>query len=321
MLRKVVPLFLVLALLLPVACSTTPASTADPIKLVPHEVNIMGYVDVGKGLTDEVLPRTYALLPRDPDDPQTLDAALDEIAVQVGLEVERFRECWFFGDASDMAKRGGYFGIIVKGDFTAIELLDPIGVAVGEHLKPISYGGHTIHTFGTEEWGISLLDNDTFVAGGMALVKDVISIEEGHKAGLSGKLLDEYSGLGNGLFRVASIVPEGLRGGVKEHLEKLVPLPLDVSAIADMETAGVILNLEAQSLTVDSKFCFTNDDSAEDAELLLKSVGAFVRLLELPTPVEELGKLLEGIQVSRSGPCVEATLQVPTSEIEKLLPK
>jgi hypothetical protein len=216
MLSKVVPLFLVLAPLLAVACSTTPVSTADPIKLVPHEVNVVGYVDVGKVLTDELLPRTYALLPKDPDDPQTLDAALDEIAVQVGLEIERFHECWFFGDASDMVKRGGYFGIIVKGAFTTSELLDPIGVAVGEDLKAISYRGHTIHTFGTEEWGISLLYNDTFV----------------------------YSGLGSGLFRVAAIVPEGLRSGVKEHLEKLVPhLPLDVSAIADMETAGVVLNL------------------------------------------------------------------------------
>lgn len=321
MLSKVVTLFLALASLLPVACSTAPVSTADPIKLVPNEVNIVGYVDVAQVLADELLPRTYALLPKDPDDPQTLDAALDEIATQVGLEVERFHECWFFGDVSDMAKRGGYFGIIAKGDFTTNELLDPIGVAVGEHLKTISYRGRTIHTFGTEEWGISLLDSDTFVAGGMALVKNVISIKMGHKPGLSGELLGEYGGLGNGFFRLAAIVPEELRTGAKEHLEKLVPLPLDVAAIADMQTVGLVLNIRAQSLTVDSKACFTNDDSAEDVERLLKSVDALVRLLELPAPVEELGQLLEGIQVSRSGLCVEATLQVPTSEIEELLPK
>jgi len=324
MLKKTATLFLaislVLALLLPTACAGPPVSTADPVKLVPANANILAYANVGAILADELLPRAYALLPKDESDPQTWEAMLAMFAQQIGLELERFRELWFFGDTADMAKRSGYFAVIVKGNYTEPQLLDPIGQAIGTHLTPIDYRGRTIYTFGEQTWGVSMLSPDTFVAGGMAPIMDVISIMDGRAAAVSGKVLDLYNGLGGGLFKLSAYLPEGLRASVKEQLDKTVPyLPINLPAIAEMDTAGIVVALNGEQVLFDSKFCFTNEKSAQDIELLVKSASALMNWMGLTDKMQEFGKIVEKIKVERSGSCVDVSLDVPRSEIEKLL--
>ncbi len=300
---------------------TTPAA----IKLVPEKASMIAHVDLSQITEDEDVAALYEAMPLEPDMPQTLDEALDLAREEIGLDLRDFGEGLIFGEISEATGDMDYGGIVVKGTFTESDLSASIESAIEEEFTTISYKGHEIYTDSDEEAGLAFLGSDAFVIGLIEAVKDVIAVKEGDQSAISGKVLTVYNGLGDALVKVAMIVPpgaieEGLQGFTGElpiELPIELPMELPLDALADLDTVGVALTKEGQSIALNLELCFTNSESAEGAEDLINAAILFASVM--PDIPEEALELLENLDVSVSDSCLDISLEMTMSEFEDLL--
>jgi hypothetical protein len=292
--------------------------TPAAIKLVPEKADMIGLVDLSQIMEDEDIAGLWEAMPLEPDMPQTLDEALDLAREEIGLELSDFREGLIFGEISEATGDMDYFGIVVKGTFDEIELTESMESLLDEVLTTISYKGCEIYTGSDEEAGLAVLGSDAFVIGPIEAVKDVIAVREGDQSAVSGKVLTAYNGLGDALVKVAMIVPPE---AIEEGLQALAgQLPIELpglDALADLDTVGMALTKEEQSIALDLELCFTNSESAEGADTLIHL--AILMAGALPDVPEEALELLEKLDVSISGSCLDVTLEMTMSELGALI--
>ncbi len=279
--------------------------TVTPIELVPQKANMIGLIDLSQIISDEDIAELY-------------DEALDLAMEESGLDLTDFEEGLMFGEVSEATGDMDYSGIIVKGTFEESDLIASIESERDEQFTTINYQGHVIYTDFYEEMGLAFLGSDAFVIGSMEAVKDVIEVNKGAQPAISGKLLNTYTGLGDALMKVAMIVPPGaIEEGLQEIMGELpIPLP-GRDKLADLDTVGITLTKNGQSISLVSRMCFTSSDSAEAVEGLINAAMLFAGLM--PDIPEEALELLENLDVSVSGSCLDISLEMTMSEVESLI--
>ncbi len=321
MVKKTLSIFIVVLLVsLPLGCGggeTTPVA----IKLVPEKASMIAHVDLSQITEDEDVAALYEAMPLEPDMPQTLDEALDLAREEIGLDLRGFGEGLIFCGISEATGDMDYGGIVVKGTFTESDLSASIESALEEEFTTISYRGHEIYTNSAEEAGLAFLGSDAFVIGLIEAVEDVIAVKEGDQPVVSGKVLTVYNGLGDALVKVAMIVPPGaIEEGLQELAGQLpieLPIELPLGALADLDTVGMALTKEGQSIALNLELCFTNSESAEGVNTLISL--AILMAGALPDVPEEALELLENLDVSVSDSCLDVTLEMTMSDFEDLL--
>ncbi len=312
MVKKVVPLLLIVALfvtsLIAVGCGSAPVIVA--IDLVPQEANLVASIQISRILTDADLIAFYNEATKEPDIPQTFEQAMDLVADEIGIDPRDFSEAVIFGDTES---EDYYFGAIITGTFDREALIESIEGAIGEGMIITDYRGYPIYTIRIEgeEGAISFLSDDSFVFGSIDAVRDVIDVKEGEPS-LSGTLAEAYISLGDVWIKVAAEVPEGWMGEIPEE-----GVPMGLEALADVQVVGFGFNKAGQILSAQLKLYFSTSGSAADAEGTISGLISFISIL--PDIPPEVMDLLDGLNVSRSGPWVTISLTTTITEIEELM--
>jgi hypothetical protein len=322
---KKVSLLLLMVLLLVVSpligCSNSSGGVTNPIGLVPKKANVVGQVDLSKILQDKDLTGIYDKVPKDPSYPQTFDDALTQLKDQYNIDLKSFQEGVFFGDISGSTEQGNYSGVIVKGAFNKSDLITAIQSAAGMELSTIKYKDYEIYTDESEETAIAFLSDNMFVMGAMQPVKDVIDVKKGDATALSGEVLDTYNALGNALIKVAVAVPPGaVEGNLGESASQYLEY---LSAFDKVESVGMTLSKNNESVALDVKLCCADSDSAQSIEQSIDGLITLVKFLMAMSEDQQqnqaLDTLLNKVEVGRSDSCVNITVNATLAEIEGLI--
>jgi hypothetical protein len=335
--KKTLSIFIVVLLFsLPLGCGGEATSTTiiTSAELVPQKANMIGHIDLSQIIADKDIAELYEAMPIEPGASQTLDEALDLTMEEIGLALMDFGECVIFGGISEATGDMDYGGILVKGTFEESDLIASIESEIDEEFTTINYKGYEIYMDSDEEMGIAFLSSDAFIIGSMEAVEDAIAVKEGDQPAISGKLLDTYNDLADGLVKVAILVPpvaieEGLQGFGGE-----LPTELPLDALTNIDTVGFTLAKEEQSITFSLKLCFTDSDSAEAVEAFIRSNISSDARDELPDFPEEDGfttekgmielmeqvlELLNKLEVNTTDSCLTISLELTLAEIEDLI--
>ncbi len=324
MMKKVILLLLMVLLLVVsplIGCSNSSGGVTNPIGLVPKKANVVGQVDLSKILQDKDLTGIYDKVPKDPSYPQTFDDALTQLKDQYNIDLKSFQEGVFFGDISGSTEQGNYSGVIVKGAFNKSDLITAIQSAAGMELSTIKYKDYEIYTDESEETAIAFLSDNMLVMGAMQPVKDVIDVKKGDGSALSGTLLDTYNKLGDALIKVAVAVPPGVaEGQLGQSASQYLG---DLSAFDKVESVGMTLSKNNESVALDVKLCCADSDSAQSIEQSIDGLITLVKFLMAMSEDQQqnqaLDTLLNKVEVGRSDSCVNITVNATLAEIEGLI--
>ncbi len=280
----------------------------NPIELIPGDSDVMVYVDLSMIEEQEDLESLYGSSGMLPADPETAE---DVLEILQGLQ-----EMWVFADLEGATALEAYAGMLVKGDFVENDLVAEIEAAMEADFTTVEYKSYEILTDETGESALVFLSGDTFVVGSMDAVEDAISVKEGDEPAVGGKLLSTYNSLSSADMRMAMIVPPGvIDEGLGDGMGGL-ELP-GMESLADMETLGLTVDESGGDLAMEARMCFTSEDSAQDVYDLIEFVVDLLEMGAEDSP--ELQELVDNINLSQSGSCVNFSVEVSESQAEELM--
>jgi len=294
-----------------VAGCEAPGLTA--IELVPQDANLVANIQISEIINDRDLRDAYAEFEKEPEQPQTLEEALDELVNETGIDLRDFSEVVIFADIATLAQ-AGYLGVIIEGTFNESQLINSIEQEAREEFTTSDYKGYRLYTDEVEEFGIAFLTDRMLLLGTMEADKDAIDVSKGDREQIGGIIVDTYNRLGDALIKFAFEFPEEAREALTEEL---VPgeIPISLDSFADIDVVGFALNKEAETITVQINSHFLSTDSAQDAkDTLSGAILLFKGMLEVP----EIEELLDKIEVSAADSWVTIALEITISEIEQL---
>lgn len=283
---------------------------AEPIAAaayVPEGVDIVAYGELSNIVGDEDFKDLYQKVYEeygDPSWPASIDAALNQLEQDYGIDLREFSHVNMFGKMEN----GGsvYAGIIAKGTFDKNALIQSLEEIPG--LTQTDYKGYTIYKFTAEgqEIGIAFLDGDTLVAGTLDATKDVIDVKIGDKASLSsGPVYEAYNSLGS-LFKVAFALPEVPEGYLPEEYAEEMP-----------DAVGFGLSKSGQTITIEAKAHFTSATAADDAKSYIDVAIGWLKLD--PSTPPEVVAILDNTNVSVSDSWLTITSEATITQIEALI--
>lgn len=204
MLKKLLPLGLVLLLIVPLVISCAGAGSSG-VALVPQTANTVVEVQVGQILSDLVLQGVYTgLAQNNPSWPQTEDAALNQILLKTGMDLSGVSSAVYFADIeSNNQTQNTCNGIIASGNFNEATSIAKIKQQTQQNLTTSVYKGLTIYTEATNQSAIVFLSKTRFVFGSVKAVQDVIDVSQGSPA-LSGSVISTLNRLNPALIVGAS---------------------------------------------------------------------------------------------------------------------
>ena len=303
--KKLIPLLIAILLAsLLAGCSSDSDEEEELtglISLVPSQANLLGSMDLTRSSEDASITTLFEESEEESGGPQTIEDILAKT-----VEADEFEEIALFLDLSVMAETEDvlgmvmgddmpdlsdldiYFGTIAKGTFDKGELIAALETA-GEDLSISSPGDYTTYS-DLKGWVLAFLSEDTFVMGAMQSVEDVIAMKEGSKSHISGEVLDIYNNLGDALFKLAMVAPEGLSAQdfqTETADEGMISMDLDLSMLEDMESAGLAFDEQGDSFLIDALACFASKESAEELKGFIEMIAGFIDGLEPDIKVKD----------------------------------
>lgn len=316
-----------------VGCSapaTNPPPSTQTAPAVPQRADLLGRVALAEILADEDFAELYQeIAAQDTTLPQTLDAALDVVEYQTGINLRDFTNVTVFADATALVERmesaqsngaPSYCGALVEGELDESTFIDSIESKLGRELTTSIYQNYTIHTFPdsqnqSEAFSMAFLADNEMVIGTTLAVKDVIDVAMGRQEPISGTVYDLYSQLGDALIKLASSVPESLTERIPAEIS-LGPINLNLLCFRDIEYATLTLTENGAIVNTDVHLEFANVDSARTSEQLLRlAITSGKHIVSDP----DIKELLSKVHISRSGSSVSLTLALTIPEIEHLI--
>jgi hypothetical protein len=313
-------------------CSATPAGPPDstpPPAAIPQRANFLAKVELAEIMNDEDFGGLYhEVAAQEGILPETLDDALDEVQREIGVNLRDFADATVFADALSLPEvmesypygaDSAYWGVLVRGELDESTFIDGVESKIGKELPRNSYQSLTIYAVTDaheQDVALSLAfpADGEMVIGADAAVRDFIDVAVGLEEPMSGMVYDLYCELGDALVRLASIVPESLTEQIPAEVP-VGPATLSLLCFREIEYATLVIVKDEGIVNAELCLVFSNEDSARDSQSLLwiaSKLGASV----VPDP--NIGELLSGTQISRSGVSVYLTLALTTSEIEEL---
>jgi hypothetical protein len=315
-----------------VGCTAVPSNpppTQTP-PAVPQEADFIGKIELAEIINDEDFAELYQhIAAQDTTSPQTLDAALDEVEHETGINLRDFDNVVVFGDASALlesmeSSQGSsgstYWGALVEGNLDESTFIGNIENKIGLELPKSNYQNYTLYILSDprkqgETLGIAFLADGQMVIGTTLAVKDVIDVTVGLQEPISGIVCNLYSQLGDALIKLASSVPEPLLEQIPAEIP-IGPFTLSLLCFRDIEYATLALTKNEAIINAEARLVFANEDSAKDSGRLLW-IGSKVGRYVAPDP--NVKELLSKMHTSRAGSSVYLTLPLTISEIEQLI--
>ena len=307
-----------------VGCSQSAKRGSGRIDLVPERANMIAYLQLSQLAADEVIDEMYAVLPKEAADPQTIEKAMAEAMDASYLDLTSFEEGLLFSDVSEDDEEG-YTGTILKGSFDETSLLAAMQSEVGEGLTSIDYQGYTIHTWGSQETGLTVLASDLLVTGSIPAIEDVIAVNEGNMPSVSGDLLKEYDRLGDALVKL--VVPsEPLLPRVREVTEGTSLGDLE-AALDDMEMFSLCMARDGQAISLDADIRFDSKQSADDVKGMILLSPLLIGDSQMPKSVIQntsdavlalLPELLNDSDLQTKGSSLKIDCDLTVADIEAM---
>lgn len=305
-------LVLVIILASVVGCKAAePGLTAT--ELVPQDVNLLANIQISKIINDQDLRDAYDKATKEPEQPQTVEEALNELVTETGIDLRDFTQAVIFADITTL-EQVDYLGVVVEGTFNEKQFIDNLEEQAGEEFTTSDYKGYKLYIDEKEEFGIAFLSDRMLLLGTTKAVKDAIDVSKGVRSQVGDVILDTYNRLGDALIKFTFELPEEARRALTEEP---VPgeIPISLEPFADIDILGFALNKEADTITIQINPHFLSTDSAEDAkDTLSGAISLFKGILQVPEVKELLGK----IEVTVTDSWVTIALEITLSEIERL---
>ncbi|MFO8101962.1 MAG: hypothetical protein R6U37_07355 [Dehalococcoidia bacterium] len=323
--KKLIPLILVVLIAaLTFGCGDEDGEDGSftPIELVPQQSNMLAYVDLSRILDEVDVAGFYERIPKEPDAPATFEKALDMLGIEELDEAILFGDISSFTEAANlMGDSSGYIGFIVTGIFNEEQLIDTIESKSEAGITTTDYKGYTIYSDDSQDMHISFPGENTMVMSTKEPIRDIIDVREGNQSGVKGDILQSYNELGSGLFKVAIVIPKELMGKMTEEMNQDNEMGINpVAFFEGMESIGLMVDKEGDSVPIDARICFTAEEEAENMKGMLAFVMGMMDFDEMEVP-EEGGAvmgLLEGMEVGLDGSCVEIGLEITSEMIEDM---
>jgi hypothetical protein len=332
LLKKILPILLTtLVITLLTGCSETndKVTSVAAIEMVPQRADIVAQITLGDILDDAAIESLYARLPKDTSDPQTLEEGLATVINETGIDPRDLEEVLIFSDTSSGTGDQSYIGAIAAGTFTEDSFITDIEESTENSFQSFDYKGYKMYTDEGRQWALAFLNDNTFVMGDLEPVEDVIDVRVGDEPALAGDVLEKYNRLDSALVKLATnIAPEYTQGALDEAYS-LLPVPIDLSAVADLEIAGLTIDREEESIALDLELCFSSAQSAEDVKGFISIVQWVIQmpeiLAEIPGDIDVpeeglafLTELLDRIEVEVADSCLLINITMTLDEIEQL---
>jgi hypothetical protein len=330
-----IPVLLVVFLIsILIGCGETTKEAASSIKLIPQKADIVGHVDLGRILSNSDLIELYDKLPKEPDNPQTFDEAIDTAIEEMGIDPRDVDEAFLFGDTSTATGESDYFGVILIGSINIDDIINAIerDALLREDdvdFDTVDYKGYELYIDADQTAALVSLGDDMTVIGTVEPVKDVIDVQVGDEQALTGEVLDSYTSFGNVLVKAAaSVSSETMEDAVNQATEFL-PVPIDLSSLVNIETAELTVDEEGESINLYVELCFTDKNSAKAVKGLVTLAKAMVDMIDsfedLPGDIEvseesqaSLSELLNMLDTEVVEDCLTISLDITFEELEAL---
>jgi len=309
---------------------TGPLPSTETAPAVPQRANFLAKVELAEIINDEDFAELYhEVAAQEATLPESLDAALDRVRNETGVNLRDFSDATVFADALSLPESmecypssAGvrYWGVLVEGELDESSFVDSMESQIGRELPRSNYQNLTIYALGDldgqdEALSMAFPSDGQVVIGTDPAVRDVIEVTVGLEEPISGTVYDLYGELGDVPLKLASSVPESLT----EQIPAEMPIgPVSLSLLCFRDIKYATLTLAKNETIVDAELClvFSSEDSARDSQLLLW-LGS--ELGENLVSDPNVGELITKTQISRSGTSVSLTLRLAMSEIEQLI--
>lgn len=291
-------------------------SIPTEILLVPQKADAIAKVRIDEILNDEDLADLYARYAvTDPNAPQTLRLALDELKDETGIDLRYFNEAVLFADTSTVEAEVPYFGAIVECNVPAkyfIEVLGKLGVMNFETQK---YEDYKIRTLDGEV-SIVFLNKELMAVGPINVVKDVIDVGLGKSKPMKGKPYELYDALDDPLLKGAFKVP----WMISRDIATVIPLDgqrrVDLAPLRDVDMFGFVLDKKGSTISIEVELHFSNRSSAIDGS---ESIRSFIAGAEYVAPSPETRNLFKRVRVMTYDSQLSIELEATLSEIKDLI--
>jgi len=313
-----VPL-VVLAVLFLTGC-TTASQGVDVQNLVPADANLIAQVQIQRILNDADFEKLYRQAPKGPAVPQDFDGLMDLAEQETGIDIRQFTQVVLFADVS---QKEDYFGVIAIGSANETKIIEAINAGGDAKLEATDFRGVRVYRdqlrdqLDEDTTYIAFLDGETTIIGTQLAVHNVIAVQQGSMASISGQVYETFIDLGNPLFSMAVAVPPEAFDAIEESLgsaQGFGMLPAMV-AIQDIEVVGILIDKLGSDIKIVSKVGFVDASSAAEMgntlDGLLKLAAGFI-------PEEGTRQLIRKLQLNVNGRFITISLQVPLSELQEV---
>jgi hypothetical protein len=284
------------------------------IELVPANSNLIAGIQIGKLIDDQDVIDAYDRMQKEPDQPQTINEALDALSQESGIDITDFSSVLIFGDVSNI-EQSEYIGFIAEGTFNETEFVRNVEENSGEEFTTSDYQGHKIYSSEDEELSFSFLSDKLLLGGSTQAVKHSIDVSKGDSKPVEGQLLDAYHRYDNALISLAIIVPGDARDTFAND-SVTGDMPISMDAFGKVDAVGFSFDKENSILSSRIEFHFLGADSMQDAsDTISGSISMFKDMMEEPG----LKELLGNIEVSVSESWITLALNIELSQIEELM--
>lgn len=308
---------LLLGLLISTLALTTMAGCQAPeltaIELVPQGANLIANIQISKIVNDQDLRDAYDKAKKEPEQPQTVEEALNELVEETGIDLGDFSQAVVFTDMTTL-EQTNYLGFVAEGTFNEKQFIDNIEKKAGEEFTTSDYKGYKLYTNEEAEFAIAFLSKRMLLGGTIKAVKDAIDVNKGDRKPVSGQILDTYNHLGDALIKLAFELPEEARKAITEEPAP-GEIPISFEPFADIDIIGFALNKDAETVTIQISPHFLSTDSAQDAkDTLSGAISLFKGILKDP----EIKELLGNIEVTVTDSWMTIAFEITISEIERI---
>jgi hypothetical protein len=274
------------------------------LSAVPNDATVVGYVDAAGMVEDDSL-RELANAAFEAQNanseyysgPTSVEAWLDQMQNQSGLDPTKVQDLTFFGTAGEnVPTNAQQAGMIIRTDFTEDELVSSMKDS-GTEFSTETYKDTTLYTYGYENQnGLAALGDGSFAVGDLAAVKSVLDVQAGDTDALSGDLTTQFQNTDDGYVRFAASVPQD-----QVPTEQLGQgSPINTSAFntvqyvsGSMATSGDTVSTQMNLVSQSS------DDAARISDVMDGALSVYSGVGN-----DQVRKTLENIEVAQNGDTV-----------------
>ena len=293
MMKRILPIVLVLVLLLSAAFSCSAANSAQ-LKLVPGTANMVVQIQVSKVLNNAALQLVYSeLATMNSTMPQTAGELLNQLTQKTGFDLSAISNAVLFADIESANEtQDMYAGVIASGTFDESAMVDQSRQA----LTTSDYKGFTVYAGTQDKFEIVFLGQNQAAFGSPKAVRDVIDVNIKDQRPLSGIVIDTLDRVGAALISGAFAPPESLRGGLADRVA--AQFPVSLKSFQNLNAIGFAIDQPGLNITVRADARFGATTSLQDARDVITGL---ISITKGTSQDQTIKNALGNIKVNTSG--------------------